>query len=118
MTAPIVYTISIPEPAAQYADIMVELPTHGRSHIVKRLRPRELGPFDYEHPPRTANLWVAEGLTCYYTDLLLCRAGLRTPEWLLAALSEKIAMLQAAPGRLLQTLEQSSSEVWDNSFWA
>jgi predicted metalloprotease with PDZ domain len=83
---------------------------------VKRLRPRELGPFDYEHPPRTVSLWVAEGLTCYYTDLLLCRAGLQTLEWLLAALSEKIAVLQAAPGRLLQTLEQSSSEVWDNSF--
>jgi predicted metalloprotease with PDZ domain len=82
----------------------------------KRLRPRELGPFDYEHPPRTANLWVAEGLTCYYTDLLLSRARLRTLEWLLTALSEKIALLQAAPGRLMQTLEQSSSEVWDNSF--
>lgn len=83
---------------------------------VKRLRPHELGPFDYERPPRTASLWVAEGLTCYYTDLLLCRAGLRTQEWLLAMLADKIAQLQAAPGRLVQTLEQSSYGVWDNSF--
>jgi predicted metalloprotease with PDZ domain len=97
---------------------LLQLLSHEFFHAfnVKRLRPCELGPFDYEHPPRTVSLWVAEGLTCYYTDLLLCRAGLRTLEWLLAALSEKIALLQAAPGRLLQTLEQSSSEVWDNSF--
>jgi len=97
---------------------LLNLLSHEFFHVfnVKRLRPRELGPFDYEHPPRTVSLWVAEGLTCYYTDLLLCRAGLHTLEWLLAALSEKIALLQAAPGRLLQTLEQSSSEVWDNSF--
>lgn len=97
---------------------LLSLASHEFFHAfnVKRLRPRELGPFDYERPPRTTSLWQAEGLTCYYTDLLLCRAGLRTPEWLLAMLSDKIAQLQAAPGRLVQTLEQSSYGVWDNSF--
>ena len=99
-------------------DALLSLISHEFFHAfnVKRLRPHELGPFDYEHPPRTLSLWVAEGLTCYYTDLLLCRAGLRKPEWLLARLSEQIAVLQAAPGRLVQTLEQSSYDVWDNSF--
>lgn len=97
---------------------LLSLASHEFFHAfnVKRLRPRELGPFDYERPPRTASLWQAEGLTCYYTDLLLCRAGLRTPEWLMAMLADKIAQLQAAPGRLVQTLEQSSYGVWDNSF--
>jgi predicted metalloprotease with PDZ domain len=54
---------------------LLQLLSHEFFHAfnVKRLRPRELGPFDYAHPPRTVNLWVAEGLTCYYTDLLLCR---------------------------------------------
>ena len=28
---------------------------------VKRLRPVELGPFDYEHSPVTTGLWVARG---------------------------------------------------------
>ena len=37
---------------------------------VKRLRPIELGPFDYEHAPVTTGLWVAEGLTSYFGDLL------------------------------------------------
>lgn len=97
---------------------LLSLISHEFFHAVnvKRLRPRELGPFNYEEPPRTLSLWVAEGLTCYYTDLLLCRAGLRTPEWLIAMLADKIAQLQAAPGRLVQTLEQSSYGVWDNSF--
>src|SRR5690349_17100866 len=31
--APLVYTINIPDPAAQYADITLEIPTHGRTHI-------------------------------------------------------------------------------------
>jgi predicted metalloprotease with PDZ domain len=95
----------------------LSLATHEFFHAfnAKRLRPVELGPFDYEHPPRIISLWVAEGLTCYYTDLLLCRAGLRSPAWLLEALSKTIAQLQGAPGRLVQTLEQSSYEVWNNS---
>src|SRR5262249_61307506 len=42
---------------------------------VKRLRPVELGPFDYEKEPRTTVLWVAEGLTTYYGELLVARAG-------------------------------------------
>ena len=37
---------------------------------VKRLRPVELGPFDYEHAPVTTGLWVSEGLTSYFGDLL------------------------------------------------
>ncbi len=43
---------------------------------VKRLRPIELGPFDYEHPPNTSGLWISEGFTSYYGDLIVVRAGL------------------------------------------
>ena len=43
---------------------------------VKRLRPAEFSSFDYERPPRTTGLWVSEGLTTYYGDLAVCRAGL------------------------------------------
>ena len=42
---------------------------------VKRLRPIELGPFDYENEVYTKGLWIAEGFTDYYADLLLKRAG-------------------------------------------
>ena len=82
---------------------------------VKRLRPVELGPFDYEHPPRTASLWIAEGLTNYYGELNVTRAGLATPDGFLAQLSSHIHSLQNSPGRLLQTLERASLDVWESS---
>ena len=43
---------------------------------VKRLRPAALGPFDYENENYTPSLWVSEGITSYYGDLLVRRAGL------------------------------------------
>jgi predicted metalloprotease with PDZ domain len=79
---------------------------------VKRLRPVELGPFDYEREPHTPSLWISEGFTSYLGELAVARAGLATPAQFLASLSQKIAQLQASPGRLVQTLEQSSSDVW------
>jgi predicted metalloprotease with PDZ domain len=82
---------------------------------VKRLRPVELGPFDYEKPPRTSGLWVAEGLTTYYGDLLVRRAALCDTDAYLARLSGHIGRLQKTPGRLVQTLEQASQDVWTAS---
>lgn len=82
---------------------------------VKRLRPVELGPFDYDAPPTTPSLWLSEGVTSYYGDLFLTRAGLLDPEAFLGTMSSAIRELQTAPGRLLQTLAQSSLGVWNNS---
>lgn len=95
----------------------VEFATHEYLHAwnAKRLRPVELGPFDYENPPRTKSLWISEGLTNYYADLVLARAGLRSSQDVLSSLSGQIESLQKQPGRLLQTVEQSSEEVWANS---
>jgi predicted metalloprotease with PDZ domain len=80
---------------------------------VKRLRPVELGPFDYEHSPVTTGLWVGEGLTSYFGDLLAARAGLGTPQDYLNLTSRHITDLQNSPGRLMQTLEQSSSQMFE-----
>jgi predicted metalloprotease with PDZ domain len=82
------------------------------SFNVKRLRPVELGPFDYEKEPRTSGLWVAEGLTTYYGDLIVCRAGLGETKDYLTRLSSHIDRLQKSPGRLVQTLDQASLDVW------
>jgi predicted metalloprotease with PDZ domain len=75
---------------------------------VKRLRPVELGPFDYEHAPRTPTLWISEGVTTYFANLMASRGGLGTPQDVLNALSSSITALQNSPGRLVQTLEQAS----------
>jgi predicted metalloprotease with PDZ domain len=86
------------------------------AYNVKRLRPRELGPFDYLRPARTPSLWFAEGLTLYYGDLVLARSGLLAPGRFLARLSSHLELLQTSPGRRLQTVEESSRHVWTNSF--
>ena len=90
---------------------------------VKRLRPVELGPFDYENEVYTPSLWVAEGITSYYDRLLVRRAGLCSVEEYLAgdppspgSDSDKptndIERLQTTPGRLVQPLEASSFDAW------
>lgn len=91
--------------------------SHEYFHLfnVKRLRPIGLGPFDLENPPTTGSLWISEGVTSYYSALMIVRAGLQTPEQYLALLSALIGELQNSPGRLKQSVEQSSREVWNNS---
>jgi predicted metalloprotease with PDZ domain len=79
---------------------------------VKRLRPVELGPFEYEAENHTRALWIAEGITTYYGDLMVHRAGLSTRREYLDQLSDRIQELQAAPGRLVQTLQDASFDAW------
>jgi predicted metalloprotease with PDZ domain len=79
---------------------------------VKRLRPIELGPFDYEDEVHTRSLWIVEGITDYYADLLLHRAGLMTREEYLDALSNAIEELQTTPGRLVQSAALASFDAW------
>ncbi|MFL6289592.1 MAG: M61 family metallopeptidase [Thermoanaerobaculia bacterium] len=79
---------------------------------VKRLRPAELGPFDYESEVYTRSLWFAEGVTSYYDELLVHRAGLTKRDEFLKKLSKQIEALQTTPGRLVQPLEESSFDAW------
>jgi predicted metalloprotease with PDZ domain len=79
---------------------------------VKRLRPAALGPFDYEHEVTTPSLWIAEGLTSYYDDLLLVRAGLITEAEYLARVGDQVGRLMDTPGRRVRTLEQASADAW------
>ncbi|ACY15825.1 M61 family metallopeptidase [Haliangium ochraceum] len=79
---------------------------------VKRLRPVALGPFDYESEVYTESLWVAEGITSYYADLLLRRAGLIDDAGYLRNLSRRLGQVQRVPGRLVQPLAASSYDAW------
>jgi len=75
---------------------------------VKRLRPIELGPFDYDNAPATPSLWLSEGITTYYGDLAVVRSGVASQAEYLAGVSSQIRALQTSAGRLVQTLEQAS----------
>ena len=79
---------------------------------VKRLRPAELAAFDYEAEVHTRSLWVAEGVTFYYDDLLVHRAGLATRAEYLERLSKNLERLQTTPGRRVQPLELASFDAW------
>ena len=81
---------------------------------VKRIRPRVLGPFDYINPPRTRNLWFAEGVTDYYAWVATRRAGLRTEKQCIAHWRRAIAAMQANPARLKVTADQASWNVWES----
>ena len=81
---------------------------------VKRIRPVELGPFDYEHEVRTVNLWWSEGVTDYYADVILARAGLDSPDDFARGLATSIGNYRSNPARLLVSPERSSWTVWDS----
>ena len=80
---------------------------------VKRIRPIELGPFDYEHEVRTASLWWSEGVTDYYADVILARAGLNTPADFARRLATSIENFQSDPAHLMISPERSSWTTWD-----
>lgn len=79
---------------------------------IKRLRPVELGPFDYETENYTKSLWVGEGFTDYYGALLVRRAGLQTQAEYFDELSNAIEQVQMRPGRNVQPVDMASFDTW------
>lgn len=81
---------------------------------VKRIRPFELGPFDYDKDNRTNLLWVSEGLSVYYEYLIVRRAGLIPDTTLLADFERNINTLQNNPGRKHQSLVEAGYATWSD----
>jgi predicted metalloprotease with PDZ domain len=85
---------------------------------VKRIRPEVLGPFDYTKEVHTRLLWMAEGITDYYANLLLLRADILEPPEYYDRVSGAINTLQHQPGRHMMSAEEASWTTWlrsDNS---
>jgi predicted metalloprotease with PDZ domain len=82
---------------------------------VKRIRPIALGPFDYSAENLTDMLWVSEGLTVYYQDLVLVRAGLQSPDQFLDKLASAISAFENAPGHRYQSATDASMTTWGTS---
>ena len=78
----------------------------------KRIRPAVLGPFDYVRESYTRELWVVEGITTYYTDVILRRAGIISRQRFLEKQAEQITRLIGIPGRMVQPLEDASFDAW------
>jgi predicted metalloprotease with PDZ domain len=74
-----------------------------------------LGPFDYETENLTDMLWVSEGLTVYYEDIVMVRAGLMTGDEYLERMKSAMTRFENSPGRRYQSATESSLETWGSS---
>jgi predicted metalloprotease with PDZ domain len=79
---------------------------------VKRLRPIALGPFDYDNENYTTDLWIAEGFTAYYQDIIIRRTNLYPPDNYLGVLAADINYVVNQPGSKVQTLAEASYDAW------
>ena len=91
--------------------ILASITAHEIFHAwnVKRLRPADMVPYRYDQAQPTTWLWVSEGITDYYADLALVRAGVIDSTTFLGLTTEKIGEVSAAPA---VALEDASLSAW------
>ncbi|MEY4288090.1 MAG: hypothetical protein RLZZ30_178 [Bacteroidota bacterium] len=101
----------------QYVDFL-NLVAHEYFHLwnVKRIRPVELGPFNYDSENYTSLLWVMEGFTSYYDELILRRTGFYTEEEFLAKLQSSINYVEGTPGSRVQPVAHASFDAWVKAY--
>ncbi|MDO5103731.1 MAG: PDZ domain-containing protein, partial [Lautropia sp.] len=79
---------------------------------VKRIKPACFDPYDLDRESFTALLWVFEGFTSYYDDLMLVRSGVIDQGAYLKLLEQNIRRVADNPGRHLQSIAESSQDAW------
>ena len=96
----------------------INLVAHEYFHLwnVKRIRPIELGPFNYDQECYTSLLWVMEGITSYYDELLLRRAGFYTKEEFLSKIQSQINYVEGTPGSRVQPVAHASFDAWIKAY--
>lgn len=102
---------------AEYKGFL-SLVAHEYFHLwnVKRIRPVQLGPFDYDQENYTTLLWVMEGFTSYYDELVLRRAGYYTEEEYLAKLFGTINYVESTAGTRVQPVAHASFDAWIKAY--
>ncbi len=103
--------VDIVAPAFIGSDFQPSLYAHEIFHAwnVKRLRPAELVPYQYDRPQPTPWLWVSEGITDYYADLANVRGGVIDPAGFYALTTNKIAEIEST---ISFALEDASVNTW------
>lgn len=96
----------------------LSLVAHEYFHLwnVKRLRPKALGPFDYDNENYTDLLWVMEGFTSYYDELLLRRAGFYSEDTYVQKLISTLNYVESQPGNKVQPVAHSSFDAWIKAY--
>jgi len=80
---------------------------------VKRTKPAAFVPYRLDRRAYTRQLWIFEGITSYYQDLLLLRSGVLGAPAFLQRTGELLTRVYRLPGRLKQSLADSSFDAWD-----
>jgi predicted metalloprotease with PDZ domain len=80
---------------------------------VKRSKPAAFVPYRLDRRNHTRLLWVFEGITSYYQELLLRRSGVLGTTAFLQRLAELLTRVYRTPGRFKQSLAESSFDAWD-----
>lgn len=102
-----------------YSDLL-GLCSHEYFHLwhVKRIRPAAFVPFDLSREVHTTLLWAFEGMTSYYDDLALLRAGVLSIDAWLRRLARTITRVHRGTGRRLQSVAESSFDAWTRFYKA
>ena len=79
---------------------------------VKRLRPKGLVPYDFTKENYSREFWIAEGVTSYYQNIFMLRAGYLTSENFIEKLTDNIQTDLERPGNYIQSLAESSFDAW------
>lgn len=93
---------------------LLGLLSHEYFHLwnVKRIRPFALGPFDYQRPALTKELWIAEGITSFYDNYFLYKTGQFSRRDYLQEIVNDYSRMESSRGDLVMTLEESSFTAW------
>jgi predicted metalloprotease with PDZ domain len=79
---------------------------------VKRIRPAEMWPYRYDERNYTPLLWVSEGVTDYYTDRGMLRAGLINQDFYLQRRGGLLAFVQSVEAAKYISVEEASVDTW------
>ena len=96
----------------------LSLVAHEYFHLwnVKRLRPKSLVDYDYDNENYTDLLWVMEGFTSYYDELLLRRAGFYTEGEYLQRFKSTLNWVEGAVGNSVQPVAHASYDAWIKAY--
>lgn len=82
------------------------------SWMVKFIRPYNYVKPNLHQEDYTTLLWVFEGITSYYDDLMLLRSGVIDEAAYFDLLKEQISRYLSNPGRHVQSVAESSFDAW------
>ena len=79
---------------------------------VKRIKPAAFAPYNLQVENYSPLLWLFEGFTSYYDDLMLVRAGLIAEPAYFKLLGKTVGSVLRGSGRTKQSVADSSFDAW------